>query len=219
MEILVATLVYTRRDVDVMTQIRSIAETLRNAPGLVTSRVYHGRGQETCYFLLTTWADEESWQSAQERHNPQALLLALADLLVAPPEQWIMYYLWGYTRPTAPPVLAAVHIMTIRSDQIEGAQRGWIMALKQQAAHPTLAFAFLARDISTAEAIDPQRTDKLRNGDLEGKHPRGGNSLLSLFSWAREAEREEFYTDPHYRAIKRFVESVGVVRTLPLEPL
>ena len=77
MELLVITLAHTvaGREADALARIRLIADTVRNAPGLVTSRFYRSRGQEAYYFMLTTWDDEESWQRAQERHNPKHLLL------------------------------------------------------------------------------------------------------------------------------------------------
>ncbi|GHO89846.1 hypothetical protein KSZ_78520 [Dictyobacter formicarum] len=38
----------------------------------------------------------------------------------------VLYYLWGYSRPTAPAQLASVHIMTIEPQKIEQVQNnGW----------------------------------------------------------------------------------------------
>jgi hypothetical protein len=148
MELLIVTLAHTLpgRDVDALARIRLIADTVRNAPGMVTARFYRGREHGSYYFMLTTWEDERWWQKAQERYNPKHLLLASAsELLSASPEQWWMQYLWGYSRPAAPPVLAAAHVATIRSNQVELAQRGWVEGLRRQAMQPTLAFAFLAR--------------------------------------------------------------------------
>ena len=79
MELLVVTLAHTMvdKEADGLARIHLISDTVRNAPGLVTSRFYRSRGQESYYFLLTTWEDEESWQKAQERHNPKQLLLGV----------------------------------------------------------------------------------------------------------------------------------------------
>src|SRR5918911_227382 len=109
MELLVVTLAYTipGRDADILARIRLIADTVRNAPGLVTSQTYRSLGAHSYFLLLTTWDSEESWQRSQDRYNPKQLLLSSAtELLAALPEQWLMYYLWGYSRPAAIPLLA-----------------------------------------------------------------------------------------------------------------
>src|SRR5438128_758866 len=150
MELLVVTLAHTLpgRDADVQARIRLISDTVRNAPGLITARFYRSRGDGLYYFILTTWEDEGLWQKAQERYNPKHLLLASAsELLSASPEQWWMQYLWGYSRPAAPPTLAAAHLATIRPDQVELAQRGWIEGLRRQVMQPMLALAFLASGV------------------------------------------------------------------------
>src|SRR5450755_1704215 len=151
MELLVVTLAHTMvdKEADGLAHIHLISDTIRNAPGLVTSRFYRSRGQESYYFLLTTWDDEESWQKAQERHNPKQLLLGSAmEILISTPEQWVMSYLWGYSRPAAVPILAAAHLATIHAEQSERIQRGWIESLRRQAVQPSLAFAFLARGMN-----------------------------------------------------------------------
>lgn len=221
MELLVATLAYTKpgRDADILAHIRLIFDTVRNAPGLVTTRFYRSQGSDSYYFMLTTWDEEESWRRAQERHNPRNLLLTSAqELLLAPPEQWLLRYLWGYSRPAASATLAALYLAAIRPDQTEFTQRGWITGLQRQASQSTLAFAFLARGareetLATQEGPLPTT---LRSPDPVYQQ---GSILLNLFSWASESEREEFFADPQYQAIHKFVSSVGVVRMLALEPM
>jgi hypothetical protein len=221
MELLVATLAHinTGRDADILARIRLIVDTMRTAPGLITSQAYRGQGTNAYYLLLTTWDTEESWQRVQERYNPKHLLLSSAtELLTMLPEQWLMHYLWGYSRPAAPPVLAAAHLAHIRPDQVESTQRNWIEGLRRQAIYPTLAFAFLARGtqedrvtINPHLALPP-RTDK------EASTPHG-STFLNLLCWSNDAERDEFHADPHYQALHRFVGSMGVVQVLPLEPM
>ena len=119
-ELLVVTLVYTLpdRDTDALAHIRFIGEMMRNATGLVSSSFYHSREQQPYYLLLNTWEDEESWQQARERYNPTALLLTHPDLLVALPEQWYMYYRWGYSRPARSQTVATTHIITVSFSRI-----------------------------------------------------------------------------------------------------
>src|ERR1700736_6456510 len=172
MELLVVTLAHTMvdKETDGLARIHLISDTIRNAAGLVTSLFYRSRGQDSYYFLLTTWEDEESWQKAQERHNPKQLLLGSAmEILIAPPEQWLMRYLWGYSRPAAEPILAAAHLATIRADQAERTQRGWIESLRRQAVQPTLAFAFLARGVNENTSISEP--------SLATSTPSGGENL------------------------------------------
>src|SRR6266702_1069293 len=192
MELLVATLAHTTpgRDVDGLADIRLIINTIRNAQGLVTLRSYRGSGDDVYYLTLTTWPDEESWQKAQERYNPKHLMLSsIPGLLVSPPRQWLMQYLWGYSRPAAQPMLAAVHI----------------------------ASTFLARGIDEDALV----THHLAPGDKMHESPvyLEGSIFLNMLSWPDEANREEFYVDPDYQAISRFLSGVGTIQVLQLEPL
>ena len=221
MELLVVTLAHiiAGRDADILARIRQIADTVRNAPGLITSHMYKGREQDNYYFMLTTWEDAESWQKAQERHDPRQHLLATADLLVSSPEQWLMHYQWGYSRPAKQPLVSAAHITTLRPDQARLAQREWITGLRKQTTKPTLAFAFLAQEIDR-DATAPFRAIKpLRAGEkVDEKFVYyQGTTLLNFLSWASETEREAFYMDPHYQSIKKLLESLAVTRILPLE--
>jgi hypothetical protein len=148
MELLVATLVRVTRNnqEDATIRVRMIVDTVRNAPGVSNVRFYQSRESESYCVLLSTWEDEGFWQRGQERYNPRSLLLTSThDLLAATPEQWQLNYLWGYSRPAAQPAVAAIHLATVRPDQVEQVQQTWIENLRRQAAAPTLAFAFLAR--------------------------------------------------------------------------
>jgi len=219
-ELLVVTLAYTitGRDADVLTRVRLIADTIRNAPGLVTARFYRSRGNDAYYLMLTTWEDDESWRRAQERYNPRQLLLGTAmGLLTAPPQQWLMRYLWGYSRPQASPILAAAHLAHIRKEQAEYVQLGWIEGLRQPAVQAPLAFSFLARGV---------HEESFGGGGATAAAPEGeevpyqqGSVLLNLFSWGGENERERFYADPNYQDMNRFVSSTGTIRILPLETM
>ncbi|HYU76213.1 MAG TPA: hypothetical protein VEL31_26370, partial [Ktedonobacteraceae bacterium] len=46
-----------------------------------------------------------------------------------------------------------------------------------------------------------------------------GCIFLNLLSWASEADREEFYADANYQAISLFLNSVGIIQMLTLDPL
>jgi len=222
MELLVATLAHTTlgRDADGLTDIRLIIDTIRNAQGLATLRAYRGSGDDVYYLMLTTWQDEESWQKAQERYNPKQLILSsIPGLLVTPPRQWLMQYLWGYSRPAAQPMLAAAHIASVRSEQAEYVRRGWIKCLRRQVVQPTLALAsaFLARGIDEDAPLTHSSTD--RDKILEGPVYLEGPIFLNMLSWPDETNREEFYVDPDYQAISRFLSGVGTIQILQLEPL
>ena len=222
MELLVVTLAHITpgRDTDGLAHIRLISDTVRNAPGLIISRFYRSRGHDSYYFMLTTWEDEESWRRAQERYNPKQLLLgSTAELLLDPPEQWLMHYQWGYSRPAKQPIVSAAHITTLRPDQARLAQREWITGLRKQTTKPTLAFAFLAQEIDR-DATAPFRTVKPLRAEARAEEKfvyYQGTTLLNFLSWASETEREEFYKDPHYQSIKKLLQSLAVTRILPLE--
>ena len=220
MELLVVTLAHTvpGRDADAVARMRLISDTVRNAPGLVTARFYRGREHGSYYLMLTTWEDEGWWQKAQERYNPKHLLLASAsELLSASPEQWWMRYLWGYSRPAASPVLAAAHVATIRPDQVELAQRGWVEGLQRQAVQPTLAFAFLARG-ANEDILLPQMASAPNDKVIDSVLSKQSTLFLNWLSWPGEREREAFYADQAYQAVGRFLNNIGVVQVLRLDP-
>ncbi|MGB8348059.1 MAG: antibiotic biosynthesis monooxygenase [Ktedonobacteraceae bacterium] len=222
MELLVATLAHLNpgREADGAARIRLIAETIRNAPALVNVQCYQSRSNDTYYFILTTWEDEKAWQQARERYNPKGLLLGSAtELLAQAPEQWFMRYLWGYSRPASKATLAAVHLATANHNQDELAQRGWIESLRRQVVQPTLAFAFLARGVSENAADSPGQITAIGNSAADHRDYDRGPIFLNFLSWANETDREEFYADPDYRAISRFLGSIGVVQALTLEAL
>lgn len=215
MELLVVTLAYTTpmKDVDTYERIQLIQDIVCNTQGLVTSRFYRGRGPTPCYAILTTWENEEAWKQAQERYNPKQLLAgSAADLLVSPPEQWFFAYLWGYIRPSASPALASIHFATVRAEQADVAQRAWIEGLRRHATQPTLAFAFLARGTPEQTISSPSLPEKSM---LHAQD----STFLNLLSWSADEAREDFYADANYKAVNRFLGSVGTVQILALEPL
>jgi heme-degrading monooxygenase HmoA len=216
LELLVVTLVRAvpGSETDNLSHMRFVMGTVRNAPGVVSIRSFSGSEEEAYYLILTTWEDEELWQKAQERYSPKRLLMRSApDMLVSPPKQWLMHYLWGYRRPGAPTVLAAAHVASIRSEQAENARRGWIESLRRQVVQPTVtvASALLARGVEEENAASLS--------EKPGESPSHGSIFLNLLSWPDEANREEFYADQDYQAIHRYLSGVGVVQMLTLDPL
>ena len=217
MELLVATLAHTVRGTseEALARVRLVVDTVKNVPGIMNTRLYAGRDGEACYFILTSWEDEEFWHRAQEqeRQNPLDLLLnAGGELLSAAPEQWQMRYLWGYSRPSAKPTIAAAHLATVRPDVIERIQRNWIETLQRQAAQLTLSFAFLTRgrNVDTGSyAI---------NGSTTQQENAGGSTFLNLLSWTDETQQKEFYADLQFRAFRGYLNQVGMERVIMLEP-
>jgi heme-degrading monooxygenase HmoA len=217
MELLVATLAQTPmgRDNEVIERIRLINETVRNAPGFISSHIYRGRGSNMYYVLLTTWDDKESWRKSQERYNPKNLLLANPELLLTTPKQWLMHYLWGFIHPNAQATLGAIHMATLQPERVEQIQQGWMQGLRQQSLQSTLAFAFLARGIDD-DATIPRRVLKPGEGS---SYLQSGSILLNFLSWASDIERDGFYEEPIYKAIHTSIERTGALRILPLEKL
>ncbi len=222
MELLVATLAHTvsNNDDEGTARLRLISDTIQNAPGLVNIRMYRSREPaESYHFILTTWEDEEYWYKAQDRYNPKNLLSASAtELLTTSPEQWLMHYLWGYSRPSAQPVIAAAHIVTVRPDQAERVERSWIEGLRRQVTEPGWAFGFLARGKNEESSLF-HVSPNLRNPAFN--EPQTSNytsNFLNVLSWPGETQRNDFYADQHYKAMSGFLSSVGVMRVLALEP-
>jgi quinol monooxygenase YgiN len=221
MELLVVTLAYIQpgQDANAQATLQQVVDTVRSAIGIITVRVYRGREHGLYYLLMTTWEDEESWHKAQDRYDPRTHLLERPELLLTAPEQWLMSYQWGYTRPARTSNISTAHIMTIPAGLEATAQQAWIDAFQRQALAPTLAFAFLARGIDR-DATAPRRAIKKgQQQELPKNIYQQGPILLSFLSWASEIEREEFYTSSPYRVLQKKVEAAGISRILPLDPL
>ncbi|GCF11511.1 antibiotic biosynthesis monooxygenase family protein [Dictyobacter arantiisoli] len=219
-ELLVVTLahIHPGNDRDALARIRAIVETLQSAPGLLSTRIYRGHHNGTTYLLLTTWEDEESWLKAQERHTPKQLLLSMKDMLVSPPEQWLMYYLWGYNRPTVSPVLACAHLISVTPQQMDMLQNIWLNNLRQPALQDWLTYAFLARGTNDTPTATRIATAPHSSGYREVFQLQS-TLLFSFFSWSNESEREAFYADTTYQAMQQLAEQHGIVRTQPLEAI
>jgi quinol monooxygenase YgiN len=219
-ELLVVTLAHVLpgKEREARAHIRALAETLQSAVGLTSTRIYRGRDNGIAYLLLTTWEDEESWLKAQERHTPKGLLLSAQDVFTAVPEQWIMYYIWGYTRPTAPSQLAVVHLITVTPQMIQTLQTGWLSGLRQPDLQALLTFAFLARGINDTPTSTRIATTSHVGGYRE-IFKLQSSLLLSFLSWSNEVEREDFYAHAGYQSIKSIAEREGSIHTIPLEPI
>ncbi|GCE06437.1 hypothetical protein KDAU_37660 [Dictyobacter aurantiacus] len=220
MELLVVTLAHVLpgKDTEARAHIRSIADTLRSAPGLISSRLYRSRSNDIVYLLLTTWDDEQSWLKAQERYSPKKLLLTATNLLASQPEQWLLSYLWGYSRPTAPAQLASIHIMTFDPQRIEQVQKQWLAALYQPELQMHLTFAFFARGINDTPTAHRLAT-VARTAGYREVFARQSSLLFGFFSWANEMERENFYAHDIYQRVKRIVEQEAPINVLSLEML
>lgn len=217
MELLVATLAHTTRGAneEALARVRLVVDTMKNVPGVMNTRLYAGREGDGSYFIFTSWEDEEFWRKAQEqeRQNPRDLLYsAVGELLIAAPEQWQMYYLWGYSRPSAQPTIAAAHLATVQPDATERIQRAWIENLQRQAAQLTLAFAFLTRGRNMDSG------SYVANGSAARQENVGGSTFLSLLSWPDETQQKEYYSDLQYKAFRGYLNQVGMERLIMLEP-
>lgn len=210
MELLVVTLVQANpaREGEALSRIRLISDTVRNAPGLINTRFYRSRAPENYYFLLTTWESSEWWQKAQERLSPYKLLQESAPgIFSTPADQWLMQYLWGYSRPLAQPVVAAAHLAMIRREHSDRVQQGWLESLQSQAIEPILSFAMLARSL-----------DEEPGGTVR-RLPGQGHMFFNLLSWPGEVYREDFYANESYHYLQGLLNSTGVLRVLNLDPI
>ncbi len=221
MELLVVTLAQsssTEHDPEAATRVRTVAETVRPAIGLIDIQCYQSRGKETYYALLSTWDNEESWHNAQERHNPRQLLLQSAgQQLAGEPEQWFFHYLWGYIRPATSPGVITLQFSTVRPDKIEQAQQLWLKSLSQQIGDTPLAYAFFARGVHE-EHIPITKYEPAEETQQRERDYLHGLVLLTFFGWGSERDRERFYTYPLYQRLNAFLHTMSSSRTLSLEP-
>lgn len=220
MELLVVTLAQASqaREVDALARMHVIAETVRNAPGLLNARFYHSREPGHAWCMLTTWESSEWWQKAQERYAPRTLLLdSPAGIFHMPPDQWLMQYLWGYSRPLARPALAAAQLALVRPEMAEHVQHQWLESLRQQAQEPLLAFALLAR------SIEEELMGRPPEGAGSAEHPRfspnQGTIFFTLLSWSGEHYREDFYSNQTYQHLQGLLKRTGIVHMFTLDPL
>lgn len=215
MELLVVTLaqVNPARAADALARARVISDTIRNAPGLLSARFYHSREPGISYCMLTTWENDEWWQKAQERYSPYKLLLdSPAGIFHMPPDQWLMQYLWGYSRPLAQPAVAAAHLALVRPEMADRVQQGWLESLRRQAVEPVLSFALLAR--SLAEESEENTTTAQAHPAIQQ-----GTMFFNLLSWPGEHYREDFYANENYQSIQGLLSRTGIVHIFTLDPL
>lgn len=224
MELLVVTLAQASqaREVDALARMRSIAETVRNAPGLLNARFYQSREPGHACCILTSWESSEWWQKAQERYAPRTLLLdSPPGIFHTPPDQWLMQYLWGYSRPLARPAVAAAQLALVRPEMAEHVQHQWLESLRQQAQEPLLSFALFARSIEemqTARPIDSASSAEQADSRLRSS-PNQGTIFFTLLSWSGEHYREDFYSDQAYQHIQGLLKRTGIVHMFTLDPL
>ncbi len=219
MELLVVTLaqVSPTREADALARMRIISDTIRNAPGLLNARFYRSREPDMAYVMLTTWENAEWWQKAQERHSPRQLLLDLPPgIFHTPPDQWLMHYLWGYSRPLAQPVVAAAHLAMVRPEMTERVQQSWLESLQRQAVEPILSFALLARSVADEPVASAPST---RGGEAAHQPVQQGTLFFSLLSWPGEQYREDFYADENYQQMQGLLNRTGIIHILKLDPL
>jgi quinol monooxygenase YgiN len=214
MELLVVTLaqVSPQREADALARMRVISDTVRNAPGLLNARFYRSREPGTSYCMLTTWESVEWWQKAQERHAPATLLLSSPpDIFHIPPDQWLMQYLWGYSRPLAQPTIATARLALVRPEMVEHVQQEWLESLRQQAVEPVLSFALLARSLTE---------DPLSTSSSPQHYPlKQGTMFFNLLSWPGERYREDFYTNEHAQSVQGLLNRTAMVHSLTLDPM
>jgi quinol monooxygenase YgiN len=226
-ELLVVTLaqVSQAREADALARMRVISDTVRNAPGLLNARFYQSREPGHACCMLTTWESNEWWQKAQERYAPRTLLLdSPAGIFHTPPDQWLMHYLWGYSRPLAQPAVAAAHLALVRPEMAEHVQQRWLESLSRQAQEPILSFALLARSVEEEPAApSAQPADPASPQNQAESRPRSsinqGTIFFALLSWSGERYREDFYADQEYQNIQALLNRTGMVHVLTLDPL
>lgn len=228
MELLVVTLaqVSQAREADALARMRVIAETVRNAPGLLNARFYQSREPGHACCMLTTWENAEWWHKAQERYAPHTLVLdSPAGIFHTPPDQWLMQYLWGYSRPLARPAVAAAHLALVRPDMAEHVQHTWLAGLSRQAQEPLLSFALFARSVAEeptpaqpAESVFPAGAAGAAESPARPPLTRG-TIFFALLSWSGERYREDFYSDQASQHIQALLKRTGIVHVLTLDPL
>jgi quinol monooxygenase YgiN len=216
MELIIATLASIRpgQDIDSLTRIRLVYDTLRNAPGVIASNLYHHRSESPYYLLITTWDDEASWKSADKRHNPQLLLReTMGDLLTSLPRQWYMHYLWGYSRAAQQPYIAMANLLAIPARQLRHANQECLLHLRPLTIQATLTFAFLAYGVTDTDGSSaPPPPDSTHSTEPQ-------TTLFSLFSWSSEEERSNFLQHPQMQSLNTTLRQWGKLETLPLDLL
>ncbi|HEY3992538.1 MAG TPA: hypothetical protein VGM01_06605 [Ktedonobacteraceae bacterium] len=222
MELLVVTLaqVSPAREADALARMRIISNTVRNAPGLINARFYSSKQPGISYCMLTTWENAEWWQKAQERYSPYGLVQdSPAGIFQTPPDQWLMQYLWGYSRPRAQPAVAVAHLALVRPEMAERVQQSWLESLRQQAVEPILAFALLARNIDE-EVLKTELSPEQAEGVSSSRSSiQQGTIFFNLLSWPDERYQEDFYANEHYQNTRGLLNRTGMVHTLALDPL
>ncbi len=143
-------------------------ERLPALPELLVARFFRSQGEAHTYLILTTWDPEaggkiggddavESPGSALAVPKPnQAYQLSLPTPIEGETEEWLLHYIWGYSRSG----LEARHAIVLFVSRIVGQEpqmrQRWIAGLRALAAETPLGQIFVARSIpQSAKEAEP----------------------------------------------------------------
>jgi hypothetical protein len=137
-------------------------ERLPTLPELLVARFFRSQGEAHTYLILTTWDPEagrktrgedllENDESTLPLHTlDQAYPLALPGPAIGETEEWVLRYVWGYSRSGLEARHALVLVVSRITGQEHQMRQRWVAGLRALAAEGYLGQIFLARNIPQA---------------------------------------------------------------------
>ncbi len=133
-------------------------ERLPALPELLVARFFRSQGDAHTYLILTTWDFEaertmddvtvEHPESAQGvQRTDQLARLSLPGSIAGETEEWLLRYIWGYSRSGIDTRHALVLVVGRSAGQEHAMRQRWIAGLRALAAEAPVGQIFLARSI------------------------------------------------------------------------
>lgn len=194
-------------------QLGLLLERLPSLPELFAARFFRNRGETHTYLVLTTWnplakdlavaetPPQQDKQQPPEQKTERVSRLTLPAGIAGEIEEWLLHYLWGYSRSGLEAREATVLFVSSPVEPEPIFIQRWIAGLRALAAETPLGQMFLAKSLSQTAG--------------EGTPP----LFLCYLGCPSEGELRLTCTHPFYEGIVNWLSRFAQVRVLEVAPL
>ncbi len=144
-------------------QLGLLIDRLPSLPELLVARFFSSQGEAHTYLVLTTWNPEARDPLATDdfmepgpnnlalQRSERMYRLSLPATTEAETEEWVLRYLWGYSRSGLEARYSTVLFVSSPAGPESQIRQRWIAGLRALAAETPLGQIFLARSIPQTE--------------------------------------------------------------------
>jgi hypothetical protein len=204
---------YPGHNDEIPRQLGLLMDRLPSLPELLVARFFSSQGEAHTYLVLTTWNPEAGDPLAADhpielgstdlalQRSERMYRLSLPATTEAETEEWVLRYLWGYSRSGLDARCSVVLFVRNPAGPEAQIRQRWIAGLRALAAETPLGQIFLARSIPQTE----------------------GETAAPLFlCYLGCPSQEDIHTiraHPYYEGIINWLSRFAQVRILEVAPL